>query len=75
MKTVFAIVLSLLITAAQALASVGGSEGEGVGLLAMFFIAFSSLIVIFQLVPGIRLFLGMLKGLFSSAEKIPVDVK
>ena len=75
MKTMYAIVLSLVITGTQALASGGGSEGEGLGLLAMFFIAFSILIVIFQFIPGIILFSVALKGLFSSSEKKPVDAK
>jgi hypothetical protein len=69
MKTVYATVLSLMITGTQALAAGGGSEGEGLSLLATFFIAFGVLIIMFQFVPGIMLFVGMLKGLFSSAEK------
>ena len=47
----------------------GGGKGDELGLLAIFFIAFGVLIVMFQLVPGIILFFGMLKGLFSSAGK------
>jgi hypothetical protein len=36
------------------------------GLLTTFFVAFGVLIVLFQLLPGMALFCGMLKGLFSS---------
>jgi len=76
MKTVYAILLSLVITGTQALASAsgGGSEGEGLSLFATFFIAFGALIVMFQFVPGIILFVGMLKGLFSPSEKKSADI-
>jgi hypothetical protein len=37
--------------------------------MATFFIAFGVLIVMFQFVPGVMLFIGMLKGLFSSTQK------
>ena len=75
MKTAYAIVLSLMITGTQALASGGGSEGEGLSLLTTAFIALGVLIFMFQFVPGITLFFGMLKGLFSTAEKKPADIK
>jgi hypothetical protein len=74
MKTAYAIILSLVITGTQALASGGGSEGEGLILFATFFIAFGALIIMFQFVPGIILFFGMLKGLFSPADKKSVDI-
>ena len=66
MKAISATVVSLMITGTQAMASTGGASGEGMGLLATFFIAFGVLIVLFQFVPGIALFLCMLKGIFSS---------
>jgi hypothetical protein len=69
MKAMSAALLSLLITATQALASAGDANPEGIGLLATFFIAFGVLIILFQFVPGIALFVGMLKGIFSSAKK------
>lgn len=68
MKTIYATVVSLIITATQALAS-GGVEGEGLSLIATFFIGFGVLIILFQFVPGLMLFGCMLKGLFSSSEK------
>jgi hypothetical protein len=67
MKTISATVLSLLITVTRALASSGGGEGESLSLMATFFIAFGILIVMFQFIPGIMLFVGMLKGIFSSS--------
>lgn len=69
MKTVYATIFSVAITATQALASAGSSDGESLSLLATFFIAFGALIILFQFIPGILLFYGMLKGLFTSAEK------
>ncbi|GFE60745.1 hypothetical protein [Geobacter sp. AOG2] len=68
MRTVSATLLSLMITATRALAAGGVSEGEGLGLLATFFIAFGILIVMFQFIPGVMLFVGMLKGLFSASD-------
>lgn len=65
MRTLSATLLSLMITATRALAAGGGSEGESLGLLATFFIAFGILVVLFQFIPGIMLFVGMLKGIFS----------
>jgi hypothetical protein len=72
MKTASATILSLMITVTQALAS-GGGDGEGLSLLATFFIAFGVLIVLFQFIPGIIMFGGMLKGIFSSAKKSKVS--
>jgi len=68
MKVLLKIVLSLLITASYALAS-GGAEGEGLGFMAILFIAFGVLIVMFQFVPGLMLFGAMLKGIFSPSDK------
>jgi len=69
MKTIIATVLSLLITATKVLANGKTGNGEGLGLLATFFIAFGILVILFQLLPGLMLFGGMIKGLFSSVEK------
>lgn len=68
MKTIIATTLSLLITATKVLAIGNTGTGEGLGLLATFLIAFGILVVLFQLLPGLMLFAGMVKGLFSSAE-------
>jgi len=71
MRTVSAMLLSLMITAGRALAAGGGAEGEGLSMFATLFIAFGILIVLFQFVPGIMLLVGMLKGIFSASEKKP----
>jgi len=68
MKTMSAFVLSLLVTGSYACAS-GGAEVEGLGFMATFFIAFGVLIVMFQFVPALILLGGMLKGIFSPADK------
>jgi hypothetical protein len=69
MRIVSATLLSLMITASKVLAAGGGTEGEGLGLLATFFITFGILIVLFQFIPGIMLFVGMLKGIFSAGNE------
>lgn len=69
MKTIIATILSLLITTTQVLAIGNAGNGETLGLLTTFFIAFGILIILFQLLPGLMLFGGMIKGLFSSTEK------
>ena len=69
MKVMAAAIISLLIAGTQSLASANGGNGEGLGLMATFFIAFGILIIIFQLVPGLLLFGGMVKGLFSPTGK------
>lgn len=46
----------------------GGTEA-GMGLWGNLFIAFGVMIVVFQLIPGIMLLGGMLKGLFSLREE------
>lgn len=74
MKVITATLLSLMITGTQAMASAGGAHTEGIGLLTTFFIAFGVLIVLFQLLPGMALFCGMVKGLFSSGAKEPEKV-
>lgn len=69
MKVVTATSLSLIITGTQAMASAGNGNAEGMTLLTTFFIAFGVLIVLFQLLPGMALFCGILKGLFSSESR------
>jgi hypothetical protein len=69
MKTLSAATMSLMITGTQAMASTGGAHTEGMGLLATFFIGFGVLVILFQFIPGIILFVGILKGIFSSETK------
>ncbi|MBC7963914.1 MAG: hypothetical protein H7Y05_13345 [Steroidobacteraceae bacterium] len=69
MKTITATLLSLIISAAQAFASSGAAEGEELSLLAIGFISFGVLIVLFQFVPALLLIGGMVAGLFKAGEK------
>ena len=71
MKTISTIVLSLLVTVSNALAS-GGTEVESLGLMTALFIAFGILIVLHQFIPGLMLLCAMLKGIFSpTGKKVP----
>ena len=73
MKTLLKIVLSLLVTVSYSLAS-EGTQVEGLGFMATLFIAFGVLIIMFQFIPGLLLLGGMLKGIFSPADKkVPVS--
>ena len=69
MRAISAMLISLMITASQALAAGAAPEAEGLGLLATLFIGFGVMIVMFQFVPGIMLMVGMLKGVFSLGRK------
>ncbi len=69
MKVLFAMVLSLLTTVTQALASGGGGDGSELSLLTTLFMGFGALIIVFQLVPAVILLGGMIRGLVSPAEK------
>ena len=71
MKAISAAIFSLIITGTQALGATGGANPEGMGLLTTFFIAFAVLIILFQFLPGMTMFLAILKGIFSSEAKKP----
>ena len=60
------IVLASLSTTAYAAAEAGDQGGS---FLLTLFIGFFALIIVFQLVPAVLLFTGMLKGLFSREHK------
>lgn len=68
MKTRAALLLSVTITGTRALAAAGEANPEGMSLLATFFLAFAALVILFQFLPGMALFMGMLKGIFSSSS-------
>ncbi len=69
MKTLSALIAAMLFTVTQAMASGNAANGEGLGFLAILFIGFGALILVFQTVPAILLFAGMVKGLLSPADK------
>jgi len=68
MRVLISTIVSLLVTVSQVLAS-GGGGGEPVSILMILFFGFGALILVFQLFPAVVLFIGMVKGLISSAKK------
>jgi hypothetical protein len=68
MGTLMKTLLVTLASVAPALASNGG-EGKGSSLLLILFLGFAALIIVFQFIPGLVLFLTMLKGIFTAAPK------
>ena len=73
MKTM-KMLISMVVGSASAVYAATGVQGEGAGILAYFFVGFFALIIVTQLVPAMILFFGMVKGLFTKAEKTSVKV-
>ncbi len=69
MRTMSATLFSLIVTASQAYAAGGATEGEELGLLALGLISFGLLILLFQFVPALMLIGGMIGATFNSSEK------
>ena len=69
MKVLKSLIITLLITATQALAFGGGADAEGPSLLMILFMGFFAVIIVFQIFPAAVLFAGMVKGLLSSRAK------
>jgi len=63
-------VLMLVLVAVSATPGYAGSMASGgdAGLLVWFFIGFLALFIVSQLIPGIVLTIGVLRGLFSRSE-------
>ena len=59
----------MLVSGASVAYAAPGSESGGGSLLGYLFVGFLALIVVCQLVPAAMLFVGMVKGVFSSREK------
>ena len=68
MKTIHTAITVMLATVMPAWAA-GTTGEEGSGLLVILFLAFGGLIIVMQLVPGLLLFAGMLKGMFSATRE------
>jgi hypothetical protein len=73
MKTMRMLISMVAGSASAAYAAVG-TQGEGAGILAYFFVGFFALIIVTQLVPAMILFFGLVKGLLSRPEKTSVKV-
>ena len=62
-----------VITASHAFAG-GSSAGiEGLSILTILFVGFVSLVVVFQLVPAVILFAGMLRALVSNRKGVEAE--
>jgi hypothetical protein len=68
MITLMRALLVTLASVAPALAADGG-EVKGSTLLLILFLGFAALIIVFQFIPGLVLFVTMLKGLFTREPK------
>ena len=68
MGTLMRTVIVILASVAPALAANGG-EGKGTTFLLILFLGFAALIIVFQFIPGLVLFVTMLKGIFTRAPK------
>jgi hypothetical protein len=68
MGTLMITVILTLASVAQAFAATG-SEVKGISFLLILFLGFAALIIVFQFIPGLVLFITMLKGLFTRASK------
>ncbi len=66
MKIISTFGLLVLVSISYALAS-GGTEVEGLGPMTAFFISFGVMIVIYQFIPGLKLFAEMIRKIFLSA--------
>jgi hypothetical protein len=67
-------ITALICSASSALAASDG-KAEGSGVLIILFLAFGALIIVFQLIPGVILFVSMVKGLFGKEKKAVVVEK
>lgn len=61
--------VALLLCSATSAFAATGAEGEGYGVLFWLFVGFGATIVAFQFIPGIMMFLGMVRGLFTPHHK------
>ncbi len=68
MKTL-RILLSMAVGSASVVYATTAAPSESTGFLTYCFVGFFAMIVVFQLMPAMVLFAGMVKGLFSRPEK------
>lgn len=68
MKALYTVLLTMAMTTTNALAASGGEQVE-LSFMTVLFMGFGALIIVFQVVPAVILCAGMLKGLFSPAER------
>jgi hypothetical protein len=68
MRTLMGTLIVTLASVAPALAA-DGSIVKGSSILLILFLGFAALIIVFQFIPGLVLFVSMLKGLFTRSPK------
>jgi len=68
MRVLISTIAAVLVTVSQVMAS-GGGNAEPLSLLAILFMGFGALILVFQVFPAVVLFIGMVKGLMAPAVK------
>jgi hypothetical protein len=68
MRTLIGTLIVTLASVAPALAA-DGSIVKGSSILLILFLGFAALIIVFQFIPGLVLFVSMLKGLFTRSPK------
>ena len=69
MKTLYAMILTMAITATHSFAAAGNAGADGWSLMTILFVGFVSVIIVFQLVPAMVLLAGMVKALVSATNK------
>lgn len=69
MKTTISKAIALTLCTASSAVAASGAENDSTGLFFWLFVGFAAMIILFQFVPGIMMFLGMAKGLISSEVK------
>lgn len=70
MKNTLRNTLIALLTASTSAFAAGSVADSGNSFLLTLFIGFFTLIIVFQLVPATLMFIGMVKGLFSSKAQV-----
>ena len=68
MKTIVKHLFVTLSASSPAFAAAGAEPG-GNGLMVILFLGFGALIIVFQLIPALMLFVSMVKGLFRKPTK------
>jgi hypothetical protein len=75
MKSAIKKTLALSLCSASSAFAASGAENDETGIFFWLFIGFAAMIIAFQFLPGIMMFFGMAKGLFTSGTKEPAVAK
>jgi len=68
-RIVHSVIPALMGSAGTAFAATESGQTGGMSWLMIFFLAFFGLIVAMQVIPGVILFVSMIRGIFSPASK------